>query len=175
MSEIQAFKLGQFIEINCRYCRLNLDAVVASLNADGSPAKVQCRTCMHFQDFKPPADLEEKHRKLVEKAMKIAQKHTRGPAAAEAKARKDAATAKAQAGDLRPEAVMRRLWEEATADVSPMKMKVYDKHRSYHKDDVITHKTYGLGVVVRDDVEFSMTVLFRDQVVELDCDQPRED
>ncbi len=174
MSDNPSYKLGQFIDIYCRYCRLNLDAVVASMNPDGTLAKVQCRTCMHFQDFKPPADLQEKHRKLVEKAMKIAEKHTRGPAAAEAKAKKDAA-AKASAADLRPEAVMRRLWDEATANVSPMKMKVYDKHRSYHKDDVITHKVHGLGVVVRDDEEYSMTVLFRDQVVELDCDQPRED
>jgi 8-oxo-dGTP pyrophosphatase MutT (NUDIX family) len=130
---------------------------------------------MHFQDFKPPIDMEEKHRKLVAKAMKIAEKHTRGPQAAEARAKKDAAAVKAAASDLRPEAVMRRLWEEATADVSPMKMKMYDKHRSYKKDDVISHKAHGLGVVVRDDVEFTVTVLFRDQVVELDCDLPREE
>ena len=168
-------KLGSDIEIYCRYCRLNLDAVVSAFGTDGALAKVQCRTCGHFQDYKPPKDMDEAHRKLVAKAMRIAEKHTRGPQAAEARAKKDAADEKAAAADLRPEAVMRRLWEEATANVSPMKMKVYDKFRTYRKDDVITHKVHGLGVVVRDDVEGTMTVLFRDAVHELERDVPREE
>lgn len=168
-------KLGAYIDIYCRYCRLNLDGVVSALNEDGTIAKVKCVTCGHFQNPKAPVDPGDAHRKLVAKAMRIAEKHTRGPQAAEARAKADAAADKAAAGDLRPEAVMRRLWEEATANVSPMKMKVYDKFRTYRKDDVITHKVHGLGVIVRDDVEGTMTVLFRDAVHELERDAPRED
>lgn len=163
-------RLGGDIEIYCRYCKLNLDGVVASFAEDKTIAKVQCRTCMHFQDYKPPVDMEEKHRKLVAKAMRIADRHTRGQGGRSE--RKESAQV---SEDLSQEAVMRRMWDEATADVSPMKAKVYDRHRSYSKDDVILHKVNGMGVVVRDDVEYSMTVLFRDVVVELERDIPRED
>ncbi len=166
-------KLGSDIEIYCRYCRLNLDAVVSAFGPDGELAKVRCGTCGHFQDYKPPKDMEEAHRKMVAKAMRIAEKHTRGPQGGDAGAGR--ATGMPAASDMSQQAVMRRLWEEATADVSPMKMKMYDKHRSYHKDDIISHKAHGLGVVVRDDVEGTVTVLFRDQALEIECDVPRDE
>ena len=165
------YKLGSDIEIYCRYCKLNLDAVVASFGVDGNIGKVQCRTCMHFQNYKPPADMEEKHRKLVGRAMRIAQRHTRGTAG---QALDNAAKADS-ASDLSPDAVMRRLWDEATTDVSPLKAKVYDKHRSYSKDDIILHKANGMGVVVNDDIEYSMTVLFREGWIDVERDVPRED
>jgi hypothetical protein len=171
---VKKYKLGDFIEISCRYCRLNLDAVVTAFAVDGTIAKVQCRTCMHFQNFKPPADFDAKHRKLVDKAMKIANNHTGGPEgpAAQAKAR---ASAKAKAGDLSAEAVMRRVWDDATANVTPMKMKMYDKHRVYHKEDVISHKAHGLGVVLDDGGDYQINVLFRDGFVLLEHDIPREE
>ena len=174
------YRLGADVEVYCRYCRLNLDGVISALDSEGNIAKVKCGTCGHFQDFKPPVDMEEKHRKLVAKAMRIAERHTRGPDAARGSSVRSGKASHGLGSNssevaLTQEAVMRRLWEEATADVSPMKARVYDKFRSYHKDDVISHKAHGLGVVVRDDVEGSMTVLFRDSVLELEHNAPRED
>lgn len=171
-----ALRLGSDIEIYCRYCRLNLDGVVSAFGEDGALAKVKCGTCGHFQNFKAPVAADYEHRKLVAKAMRIAEKHTRGADATRGGGGKKAGvTGAAAASDLSQEAVMRRIWDEATANVTPMKMKIYDRFRSYHKDDVITHKAHGLGVVVRDDVEGSITVLFRDAVHDLECDVPRDD
>lgn len=170
MADDATWKLGQDIEIHCRFCRLNLDGVVAALGPEGSLLKVQCRTCRHFQDFKPPADLAAKRAKLVAKAMRIAERHTAGQGGTRGSTRK----ATPSQTDLSPEAVLRKMWEDATKDASPMKMKVYDRHRMYRIDDLVAHKAHGLGQV-REVSDGEMVVLFREGFVRLEMDQPRED
>ncbi|HHW96398.1 MAG: hypothetical protein ACOX51_05700 [Myxococcota bacterium] len=162
-------KLGQDIEIYCRYCKLNLDGVVAALTPDGSLQKVQCRTCKHFQDFKPPVDMEAKRAKLVAKALKIAERHT---AAVLAKSQpKD--TENTDQG-LSPEAVLLSMWHEATKDAHPLKTKIYDQHRMYKVDDLISHKAFGLGKV-QETTEDSMVVLFRHGFENLDIGVDKEE
>jgi hypothetical protein len=170
MADQPAWKLGQDIEIHCRYCRLNLDGVVAALGPDGGLLKVQCRTCRHFQDYKAPTDPAEKRAKLVAKAMRIAERHTAGQGGTKASAKKAAPAA----ADLSPEAVLRKLWEDATKDASPLRMKVYDRHRMYKVDDLLAHKAHGLGQV-REVSDGEMVVLFREGFVRLEMDQPREE
>ena len=168
MADHPAWKLGQDIEIHCRYCRLNLDGVVAALGPDGGLLKVQCRTCRHFQDFKAPTDPGDKRAKLVAKVMRLAERHTAGQGGTKP-------AKKAAAGsDLSPEAVLRKLWDDATKDASPMKMKVYDRHRMYQVDDLLAHKSHGLGQV-REVTDGKMVVLFREGFVRLEMDQPREE
>jgi hypothetical protein len=169
MADQPTWRLGQDIEIHCRYCRLNLDGVVAALGPDGELQKVQCRTCRHFQAYKPPADLAAARAKLVAKAMRIAERHTSGQGGTKPAARK------APVGsDLSPEAVLRQMWDDATKDSSPMKMKVYDRHRTYKVDDLVAHKAHGLGQV-REVGDGEMVVLFREGFVRLEIDQPREE
>lgn len=158
-------KLGDIIEIHCRNCRLNLDASVSALNADGTIAKVQCRTCRHFVDYKAPVPVEEKRAKLIQKAMRIAERHTQGRSA----------PPKPKAGEaLSQEAVVKALWEEATKGANPLKSKFYDPHKTFAGQDLVTHRQHGLGVV-QEVGEDSVLVLFREGLVRLDHARPRED
>jgi hypothetical protein len=168
MSAGKAPALGDVVEIRCRYCRLNLDANVSSLGPDGAIAKVQCRTCRHFQDFKAPVPVEEQRAKLIRKAMKLAEKHTQGAGGTHH------APATRTTGSLSAEAVARALWQEATKDANPMRSKPYDPHRSYLLDDLIAHKTLGLGVV-REVSDDGLLILFRDGFQRLPHEVPREE
>ncbi len=170
MVDAPSWHLGQDIEIHCRYCRLNLDGVVAALGPDGDLLKVQCRTCRHFQDYKPPTDPTAKRAKLVAKAMRLAERHTSGQGGTKPGAKK----ASVKGVDLSPEAVLQQMWDEATKDAHPMKMKVYDRHRTYKVDDLVAHKSHGLGQV-REVSDGEMVVLFRQGFVRLEIDQPREE
>ncbi|MBM4397226.1 MAG: hypothetical protein FJ087_16270 [Deltaproteobacteria bacterium] len=163
--------LGEDVEIWCRYCRLNLYAAVSSLTDDRQPAKVQCRTCRHFQDYKPPIPDEVRREKLIAKAMKLAGRRTGGGVPKAEK--KPAAPA---GGALSPEAVARRMWDEATKDAHPLKTKVYDPHRRYGERDLIADKANGLGVVnAVHDEDDTISVLFRDGFKSLPHNRPRED
>ncbi len=170
MADDASWKLGQDIEIHCRFCRLNLDGVVAALGPEGSLLKVQCRTCRHFQDFKPPADLAAKRAKLVAKAMRIAERHTAGQGGTRGSTKK----ATPSQTDLSPEAVLRKMWEDATKDAHPLKCRVYDCHRAYKVDELIAHKSRGLGQV-REVADGAMVVLFREGFVRLEVERPVEE
>jgi hypothetical protein len=160
-------RLGDDLEIYCQICRLNLYGTVSALQ-DGAIAKVQCRTCRHFQDFRPPVAEDAKRQRLLKKAFRLAEKHVSG--------RGGTASSKktAHAVDLTPEGVTRTLWEEATRDASPMKMKPYDVHRTYRNDDMIAHKALGLGVVreVFDDI---IVVLFRNGIERIEHSRERDE
>ena len=121
-----------------------------------------------FQDM-PPVDPALKRAKLVAKAMRIAERHTSGQGGTKPAAKKAPVDS-----DLSPEAVLRQMWEDATKDASPMKMKVYDRHRTYKVDDLVAHKSHGLGQV-REAGDGEMVVLFREGFVRLEIDQPREE
>jgi hypothetical protein len=161
--------LGDPIEIWCRYCRLNLDANVSAIK-DGAIAKVQCRTCRHFQDYRPPVPASEQRQKLIRKAMKLAERRGGGPS------RSAPARHAPAAESLSPEAVARAMWEEATKDADALRAKVYDTHRKYAEGDVILHKAHGMGVVreVRDE-DSTILALFREGVQRLEHDRSVED
>lgn len=156
------FNLGDLIEIWCRYCRLNLDGVVAALK-DGEVVKVQCRTCRHFQDYKPPVPMEQQRQKLLRKAMRIAERHGKGPARMEPEKEEN----------LSQEAVIRTLWEEATKDASSLRASVYEEYKAFKEKDVILHKAFGMGVV-QEATEDAILVLFREGFQRLPHKRPRE-
>ncbi len=161
-------KLGDVIEVWCRYCKLNLDANVSALAPDGGIAKVQCRTCRHFQDHKEPVPDSVRREKLVKKVLALAER--RG-------ARPPGALSRPTTHEpLSAEAVARAMWEEATKDASPMKIKTYDEHRRYAPQDMVAHKAFGLGVVheVRDEDD-TLLVLFRDGYQRIEHNRPRDE
>ena len=156
-------QLGDEIDIRCRFCRLNLNGTVSAL-VDGAIAKVKCRTCGHFQDYKEPVPEIDRRAKLVKKAMRLAERRTRQSSPAEP----------ARAADLSPEEVMRRLWDEATGDVNPLKVAVYSPHKTFKERDILTHPKYGMGVI-QEVVEGSVVVLFREGFQHLDHARPRDE
>lgn len=158
--------LGQFIEINCRFCRLNLDAVVSAVDQTGHVVKVQCRTCRHFQDYRSPSDLAEKRKKQIDKAMKIAELHTRGPV------RQNATPAMVP---LSQEEVARKAWLEETENSNPLKAKIYDRTREYFEGDFLIHKVHGLGKVREVRSDDTILVLFRLGYKSLEHDRPAEE
>jgi phage FluMu protein Com len=167
MADTAKHGLGDIVDIRCRFCRLNLDASVSALGPDGSIMKVQCRTCKHFQDFKAPVPVEDQRAALLKKVMKIAERHTRGSSDRSGPAIKTT-------GILSAEVVARALWEEATVDANPLKSKIYDQHRVFLVDDLITCKGKGLGVV-REVDDQSILVLFREGFERLPQGQPRDE
>jgi hypothetical protein len=162
--------LGDPIEIWCRYCRLNLDAVVSAVK-DGAVAKVQCRTCKHFQDYKAPVPATAQRERLIRRVMSLAERRGVGPTRASSSSKP--ATTKEP---LSSEALARAMWEEATRDASALRAKVYDQHRKFADGDVILHKAHGMGVVreVRDD-DSTILALFREGIKRLEHDRPNED
>jgi len=160
MTSPGTFSLGEDIDIHCRYCRLNTNGVVSAMDDTGDIAKVQCRTCRNFQKFKPPVDDSVRKKRLMNKALRMRDKRTSsspGKSGSGGKGGKE----------LSPEAVARRLWEEATEDANPLKSKIYTPGIQLNVDDTITHREHGLGVVKEVSGKRAL-VLFREGVKELE-------
>ena len=158
-----AHALGEDVEIFCRFCRVNLDAVVSAV-VNGEIAKVQCRTCRHFQDYRPPVTESERRRKLLQKVIRMRDKRTSSQV-----------RSSPVDNSLSAEAVVRRMWDEATKDANPLKSKVYDVHRVYGMDDMITHREMGLGVVREVAEDGTVAVLFKDGYKRLPHGRPRDE
>lgn len=165
MSGRRKYELGDPIDIHCRYCKLNLNGVVSAL-VNNRPVKVQCRTCRMFQDYRPPVNEALARQKALQKVLRMRDRRAPVPArpSRESPAREN----------LDQSAVARRLWDEATKDVNPLKSRVYNPRLAFHKDDLIAHPVLGLGVVsaTGDD---HVLVLFRDGFKRLDHNRSVED
>jgi hypothetical protein len=160
---VTTYQLGDFIDIYCRFCKLNLTGVVSAI-VNGEVVKVQCRTCKNFQDYKPTVDEEEKKRKALRRVLKRR----------DSKSEVERAAPLLQAENLSQEAVVRRLWEEAIKDTNPLKTPIYSPNHIYSKDDIITHPDYGLGVVGEVGTDF-VFALFRDGYKRLEHNRQKEE
>lgn len=165
MSGRRKYELGDPIDIHCRYCKLNLNGVVSAI-VNNRPVKVQCRTCRMFQDYRPPVNEALARRKAIEKVLRMRDRRAPAPARpAEAPAPRESAD---------QVAVARRLWDEATKEVNPLKSRVYNPRLVFHKDDLISHPALGLGVVSATGDEYVL-VLFRDGFKRLEHNRPPDD
>ncbi|MBL6975743.1 MAG: hypothetical protein ISR64_08445 [Deltaproteobacteria bacterium] len=162
MAEEVKYTLGDDIEIYCRWCRLNTNGVVSALDQAGALAKVQCRTCRNFLPFKPPRDAGAEKQKLMDKALRMRDRRTSSGSGK--------STKQAQDTSLSAEAVARRMWDEATREVNPLKSKIYRPTLTLEMEDIVTHPKHGLGVVseVGDDY---VLALFREGIQRLDHNQ----
>lgn len=156
------YALGDPIDIYCRYCKLNLNGVVSAVVND-RVVKVQCRTCRLFQDYKPPIDERVQRQKSIRKVLRLRERKEGGHAKTD-----DAPQ------NLDQASVARRLWDEATKDVNPLKSRVYNPALTFHKEDLISHPDWGLGVVAEEE-EHRILVLFRDGFKSLEHNRPRPD
>jgi len=179
--------LGDIVEAYCPACRLNLDASVAALLSDGSIAKVQCRTCGNFHEFRPPVSEEERRERGLQRAMNMRRKRTYVPDATIKRGGKvviqmgnrppqvPASKAAEAATAVAPSAAARSEWEKLTTGVSSTQASLYREQRKYRAGDFLIHKKYGFGYVkeVRevDGGEWAV-VVFRDLTDTLPINRP---
>jgi hypothetical protein len=176
--------LGDILEAYCPACRLNLDASVAALHADGAVAKVQCRTCGNFHEFKAPVPDDVRRERGVQRAMNMRRKRTYVPDATIKRGGKvvvqmgnrppdSLKSTVAPAATVSPEA--RSEWEKVTAGVGSTQASLYREQRKYRAGDYLIHKKHGFGYVkeVReiDGAEWAV-VIFRDLTETLPTGRP---
>ncbi len=179
MSGHRKYELGDPIDIYCRYCRLNLNGVVSAI-VNNRPVKVQCRTCRMFQDYRQPVNEALLRRKMLEKVLRMRERRTSAssgqptPSTPPPTASRPRPAQPPPHESLDQSAVARRLWDEATKDVNPLKSRVYDPHKTFTKDDLISHPVLGLGVVSAT-TDSDILVLFREGFKRLEHNQPSLD
>jgi len=154
-------ELGDKLDIYCRYCRKNLNGVVSALQ-DGKIAKVRCRTCGHFQVYKPQKDMKKAKQRAMKRLMNsYNKKHV-----TEENQEKDLA--------LNQDAAIWQLWDQETETANIRNTKVYDIHRTYKVNDFISDKALGLGKVMEINDNL-MKVLFRDGIEDIEHARPKDD
>jgi hypothetical protein len=176
--------LGDILEAYCPACRLNLDASVAALLPDGAVAKVQCRTCGNFHEFKAPVPDDVRRERGMQRAMNMRRKRTYVPDATIKRGGKVVV----QMGNRPPDspvsqvavapavhAESRSEWEKVTAGVGSTQASLYREQRKYRAGDYLIHKKHGFGYVkeVRqvEDGEWAV-VVFRDLTETLPVGRP---
>lgn len=158
------YRLGDHIDIYCRYCRLNLNGAVAGV-VKGKVVKVQCKTCLNIQDYRPPLSPKEMRAKAVKRALSMRDRRVGGH---------QGLIQENSAPNLSQEAVARSMWEEATRDANPLKSILYDETKGFSLKDIVTHPDYGLGVVM-EVWHREIVVLFREGLKRLPHNRRRED
>jgi uncharacterized protein YcbX len=118
---------------------------------DGKPEKVICKTCNRKHKYRPNLP---KSRQKSSSADKTKKKRT-----TRARKRKDPAV----------------IWEEAFAERDASDAKGYAMTESFEQDDVIDHKTFGVGLVTEVRAEGKMEVMFKDGTKLLVHDREDED
>ena len=154
-------ELGDTLDIYCRYCKRNLNGVVAAI-VDGEVVKVRCRTCGHFQPFQPPKDMKKAKQQALKRLIR-------------SHAKKQEEKAKPAQPALDQSNAIRQLWDQETQAANVRNTKVYDAHRTYEVGDFIAHKALGLGKVMEVSGPHMLKVLFRDRIAELEQGLPQED
>lgn len=152
MSEI-VIAAGDEVDSYCTSCRLMLAHTVVALVA-GKPDKVECKTC-------------GKQHKYRAKAPKSAKAPADGTEAAPKKPK--AVKAKGATTRTRKSKETEAGWEEALAGRDMGKAKPYAIAGEYQERDVLDHKTFGFGVVVKLLAENKMQVRFKEGTKLLAC------
>jgi len=155
------FDLGDELDIYCRYCKKNLHGVVTAL-VEGEIAKVKCRTCGHFQVYKPPKDMKKAKQRALKRLMKSYDK------------KQAAVDVPKESASMGQDAAIRALWDKETESADFRNTKVYEVYRTYAVNDFIAHKSLGLGKVM-EATENSLKVLFRDRIEDVEQARPRDE
>ena len=145
MSE-KVIAAGDEVDSYCTSCRLMLAHAVVALVA-GKPDKVECKTC-------------GKQHKYRAKAPKTPKAPADGTEAAPKKPK--AVKAKTTATRTRKSKETEAGWEEALAGRDMVNSKPYTISGEYQEREVINHKTFGFGVIVKLLAEGKMQVRFKE-------------
>ena len=133
MSE-KVLSAGDEVDSYCMSCKLILAHKIVAL-VDGKPEKVVCKTCNRKHKYRP--NLPKSRQKKASSGTK--KKRT-------TRRRKDPAV----------------IWEEAFAERDASQAKEYAMTGSFEQDDVIDHKSFGVGLVTEVRAEGKMEVMFKE-------------
>jgi len=138
---------GSIVETKCTRCRAVMNHTIVAMVGE-KIVRVECNTCHGTHAFHPLKVTKEPV------GAKAAQKK---PAAGPRKARVD------------PDAVDREEWAALQQDMAPERAIPYDMNRAYRVNALISHPTFGLGIVKANLPPNKMAVLFKDGKKLLRC------
>lgn len=145
-------KAGGEVDSWCTKCKLVLNHRVIAM-VSGTPARVECSTCGSHHNYRARAP--------GEKAPKAAGATTTRAAGEKAprSTRVSAAAAKSAAAALDRE----RSWEKAVSGKAVSEFKGYRVDETFNEGDLIRHKKFGDGVVLRVLDARKVEILFKDE------------
>ena len=126
--------VGDPIKARCTKCRKNRDHFIVSIS-DEEPDSVQCKTCEHQHQYKPPIILKTPAEKVA-------------IAAKEAKRRQTAAEHKE--------------WDALQPRMDSVKAQTYSMTATYKVNALIKHPVFGIGQVQRVLGSQKVEILFED-------------
>ena len=132
---------GSSIEARCTKCRKNSNHLIVSMN-DSKPDKVQCTTCEHQHNYKPPVVRKTAAETLVTKNKEMKRKKSENE---------------------------RKEWNALKPDMANKKAQSYSMTATYKVKSLINHPVFGLGHVQRVVGPQKIEVLFEDGLKMMRC------
>lgn len=132
---------GNSIEARCTKCRKNRDHLIVSMNED-KPDKVQCTTCEHQHNYKPPVVRKTPAESLITKKKEVKRRKNENE---------------------------RKEWNALSLEMDNKKVQNYSMTSAYKVKSVIKHPVFGLGQVQRVAGPQKVEVLFEDGLKMMRC------
>lgn len=130
-----ALSVGKEVLSQCNKCKLTLAHIIVTMKAN-NPDKVMCKTCKGTHSYKDPS-------------------------AAKAKTSVNKITKKAKSGSRKVTESVGELWTKAMSK-STNEPQSYSMKASFQTGDVITHPTFGNGIVEKLIDNNKIEILFQD-------------
>jgi hypothetical protein len=139
----KALKVAGEVDSYCTKCRLVLNHRIVSMKA-GKAYQVECLTCRATHLWRPAAPGEK-------------------PAASDGGGRAPRASSPPRSTRVTPAMRHEQSWEKAIAGRGVNEFKSYNTGGSFQEGDLLRHKKFGDGVVVRVIDVHKVEVLFKDE------------
>ncbi len=145
-------KAGGEIDAWCTKCLLMLGHRIIAVDTKSVPARVECQTCDGAHNYRahPPGQ-----KPTATPARRGAKSASPSPRRADRASQEEART-KAAATSL-------RLWESSVSGHHPSAFRAYGVRESFREQELMSHTTFGDGVVVEVLDRHKIRVLFRDE------------
>ncbi|HEX3343553.1 MAG TPA: hypothetical protein VHS09_03225 [Polyangiaceae bacterium] len=141
----KALKVAGEVDSYCTKCRLVLNHRIVSMKL-GKAYQVECLTCRATHLWRAAAPGEKA-----------------GPSGGTDRAPRSTSTAAARSTRVTPAMRHEQSWEKAIAGRGVHEFKSYNTGASFQEGDLLRHKKFGDGVVVRVIDVHKVEVLFRDE------------
>ena len=141
MATKKKLEVGGDIDSTCTKCKEVTYHTIVSM-VEEKPARVLCKICKGEHNYRAPKKAKAAAKKKAPKVPKISAK---------------------QAKHL-------KLWASLCGETDPVKAMPYGMDKAFKVDDVIMHKTFGMGAVTAVYKPNKMEVIFEAEVKLMRCD-----